>query len=112
EAIFGLVSLVNRFVDLSEPWKAAKDPARASTVAPALALSCEALRVVALLLAPLLPEGAQGIVERLGVPDALRRASLPDDARRWGQLPVGARVHKGAALFPRLALPLESEGAG
>ncbi|HTF32546.1 MAG TPA: methionine--tRNA ligase [Myxococcota bacterium] len=109
EAIFGLVSQVNRFVDLSEPWKAAKDPARASSVGPALAVSCEALRVIALLLAAFLPEAAQKIVERLGVPDAIRTAQLPKDARSWSQLPVGATVHKGDALFPRLE-PLPETG--
>jgi methionyl-tRNA synthetase len=102
EAIFALVSQVNRFVDLSEPWKAAKDLARVSSVGPALAVSCEALRVIALLLAAFLPEAAQKIVERLGVPNAIGAAQLPKDARSWGQLPVGAAVHKGDALFPRL----------
>ncbi|HBZ72591.1 MAG TPA: methionine--tRNA ligase, partial [Deltaproteobacteria bacterium] len=111
EAIFGLVSLVNRFVDLAEPWRAAKDPARASSVGPVLAVSCEALRVIGLLLAAFLPEAAQKIVERLGVPDAIRAAQLPKDASRWGALPVGAAVHKGDALFPRLEPPAEAGGA-
>jgi len=111
EAIYALVSQVNRFVDLAEPWKASKDPSRASSVAPALADACEALRVIALLLAAFLPEAAQKIVERLGVPEAIRTAQLPRDAQRWGVLPVGATVHKGDALFPRLE-PLTETGAG
>ncbi len=108
EAIFALVSLVNRFVDLAEPWKAAKDPVRASSVGPVLATSCEALRVIALLLAAFLPEAAQKIVERLGVPEAIRGAQLPGDAA-FGKLPRGATVHKGDALFPRLE-PLAETG--
>jgi methionyl-tRNA synthetase len=109
EVIFGLVSMVNRFVDLSQPWKVAKDPAHPNSVGPLLAVPCEALRVIALLLAPFLPAAAQEIVERLGVPEAIRAAQLPRDAGRWGQLPVGAAVHKGDALFPRLE-PLAAEG--
>jgi len=111
ETIFALVSQVNRFVDLSEPWKAAKDPARASSVGPVLAASCEALRVIGLLLAAFLPEAAQKIVERLGIPDAIRAAQLPKEARSWGALPVGAAVHKGDALFPRLEPLAETGGA-
>jgi len=111
EVIFSLVSMVNRFVDLSQPWKAAKDPAHASSVGPLLAVPCEALRVIALLLASFLPAAAQEIVERLGVPEAIRAAQLPRDARRWGELPVGAAVHKGDALFPRLE-PLAAEESG
>jgi methionyl-tRNA synthetase len=111
EAIFALVSLVNRFVDLCEPWKAAKDPARADSVGPALAVSCEALRVVALLLAAFLPEASQKILERLGVPEAIRRAELPTDARSFGRLPVGAAVQKGDALFPRLKPLSENTGS-
>ena len=62
----------------------------------------------ALLVAPFLPETAPRILERLGIPDALEGARLPDDAR-WGGLRPGTPTTKGPALFPRID-PLESDG--
>jgi methionyl-tRNA synthetase len=64
--------------------------------------------VIALLLAPFLPETSAEIFNRLGIPDALKTARLPDDAARWGLLEPGTATHKGAALFPRIAVPEEA----
>ena len=53
---------------------------------------------------PVMPKASALLWEALGA-DAL--GALADqrisDAGRWGQLPAGARLTKGAALFPRLA---------
>ena len=59
---------------------------------------------VALLLAPFLPETAPLVLERLGLPDGLAKARLPDDAARFGQLAPGTATCKGAPLFPRREL--------
>ncbi len=107
EAIFELLDRVNRYLETRAPWKAAKDPANAEQVATTLYTSCEALRVCALLLAAFLPETAAEILARIGVPDALRTARLPDDAGRWGLLEPGTATTKGEPLFPRLEAPAE-----
>lgn len=109
EAIFEFLDRVNRYLETRAPWKAAKDPANADRVATTLYTSCQALRAIALLLAPFLPETAQEIVDRLGIPDALKAARLPDDAGRWGVLEPGTATTKGAALFPRVAVPEEAD---
>ena len=96
---------VNQYLDACAPWKAAKQPGGAAAVRTSLATACEALRVLALLLAPFLPESAQRIAERLGVPELLREARLPEDAAAWGRLPAGVVVTQGEALFPRLEAP-------
>ncbi len=100
-------SVVNRFLETRAPWQAAKvdDEASRSLVPGTLYTSCEALRVAALLLAPFLPATAPVILERLGIPDALSQARLPDDAARWGVLQAGTPTTKGSALFPRLDAP-------
>ncbi len=108
EALAALQSFageVNQYLDARAPWKAAKQPGGAAAVRTSLATACEALRVLALLLSPFLPESAQRIAERLGVPDLLRTARLPEDAAAWGRLPAGAPVSPGGALFPRLEAP-------
>ncbi|MDJ0867805.1 MAG: methionine--tRNA ligase [Myxococcota bacterium] len=107
EAAFGLVDAVNRYLDTRAPWKAAKEPDGEPVVRTSLYTSCQALRSVGLLLGAFLPETAATLLERLGQPDALASARLPDDARTWGTLPPGTATHKGAALFPRVELPEE-----
>ncbi len=109
EAIFEFLDCVNRYLETRAPWKAAKDPANADQVATTLYTSCEALRVIALLLAAFLPETAAEILARLGIPDALQTARLPDDAGRWGVLEPGTATSKGAALFPRVEVPEKAD---
>ncbi len=87
------------------PWKAAKEPGKEQQVATTLYTSCESLRCIGLLLAPFLPNTAATILERIGLPDALASARLPDDVRTFGVLPVGTPTTVGAALFPRIQLP-------
>ncbi len=105
ESIFRLIDQVNRYLDGQAPWKAAKDPAGEPVVRTSLYTSCQALRSIALLLAPFLPETAATLLDRLGQPDALASARLPDDAAAWDRLPPGTETRKGAALFPRVELP-------
>jgi methionyl-tRNA synthetase len=102
EAIFRAVDAANRYLDARAPWKAAKDPEREGEVRTTLFTVCQALRSVALLLAAFLPATAAAILERLGIPDALERARLPDAARAFDQLAPGTPTTKGAALFPRI----------
>jgi methionyl-tRNA synthetase len=101
EAILRVVDTTNRYLERREPWKAAKDPERAASVPTTLYTCCEALRIVALLLSPFLPEKAPEILARLGLPDVLSAARLPDSAA-WGQIPIGSPTNKGKPLFPRI----------
>jgi len=107
EAIVEFLGAVNRYLETRAPWKAAREPGSAAAVATTLYTSCEALRIVALVAAPFLPEAAPAILERLGLAGALETARLPDDAARWGLLRAGTPTAKGAALFPRLDAPEE-----
>jgi methionyl-tRNA synthetase len=107
-AIVDYASGVNRFLDAAAPWKRVKDPAQRATAEAALYHACQALRALALLLAPFLPGTARGVATRLGVPDLLDGARLPEDARAWDGLAPGTPVAKGAPLFPRLAAPAEA----
>ena len=110
EHIFALLDQVNRYLETRAPWKAAKQEGTEEMVATTLYTSCEALRSIALLLAPFLPESVPVILERLGIPDALVEARLPADAARWGVLQPGTPTQKGGPLFPRMELP-ETETA-
>jgi methionyl-tRNA synthetase len=101
EAILSLVDATNRYLELREPWQAAKDPALADQVKTTLYTCCESLRITALLLSPFLPQAAADVLDRLGLADALTSARLPESAE-WGGIPVGSPTRKGKPLFPRI----------
>jgi methionyl-tRNA synthetase len=102
--VTGFADAVNRYLEERAPWKLAKQkpPGWEADLATALYTACEAVRVMALLMAPFLPEAAPVLLARLGLEGALARARLPDDAARFGALAPGTPVAKGAPLFPRV----------
>jgi methionyl-tRNA synthetase len=65
-----------------------------------LVTAAEALRFVAVLLAPILPVGAQRIWKQLGCEGKVSNQRL--DELKWGQLKPGAKVGKAEPIFPRL----------
>jgi methionyl-tRNA synthetase len=88
-ALVEYASAVNRYVDARAPWKAAKQPETAARASATLHVACLALARLAALLAPFLPAAAAEIAARLGI-------------GADGALVVGAKVRKGAPLFPRV----------
>ena len=101
-AIFSLVDGANRHYQATQPWILAKDPANALAVAASLYAGLEALRIVAHLVWPYMPNAADSICRQLGLPSP-EGAPWPD-AARWGLLEPGRRVTAGPPLFPRLEL--------
>jgi len=99
------VSTVNGYVTDQEPWQVAKDesPAGRARLATVLYAAAESLRGVAVLHNAVMPKTSAALWDSLG---AQRLGDLADqriaDAGRWGQLPVGVKLTKGVALFPRL----------
>jgi methionyl-tRNA synthetase len=61
----------------------------------------EALRIVAILASPAMPETAQTIWERIGLAGSVADQRVPD-AAAWGGYPGGLTVTKGDSLFPRI----------
>src|SRR5258706_5254999 len=100
EAIWGLLSAVDRFIVQQAPWKLAKDPAAKDVLDATLYTSAEALRIATALLAPVLPESTEKIWRQLGMAEPLE--SLRLDALTWGQLQGGQKIGEVAAVFPRI----------
>jgi methionyl-tRNA synthetase len=100
-AVWTIVDRANAYLVEKEPWKLAKDPANADELAGVLYASAEALRIVAVLIQPLMPDAGQRLWEQLGLSGEVAAQRLPD-AAVWGGLPAGTATHKGDALFPRL----------
>jgi methionyl-tRNA synthetase len=100
-ALDGLVREANRYLVEVAPWNLAKEEERRQDLADALYASMEALRLIALLAWPVMPQGAERLWEQLGVPGPLEGERLPE-ASRWGLIEPGTKSSKGEALFPRL----------
>jgi methionyl-tRNA synthetase len=100
EAIWGLLSAVDRFIVQQAPWKLAKDPAAKNQLDLTLYTSAEALRIATVLLAPVMPVSTEKIWKQLGMPEPL--ASTRIDALAWGQLKPGQQIGEVAPVFPRI----------
>jgi len=98
EATWQLIRATNAHLEQNEPWKAEPGPAVDAVLGDAL----EALRIIAILASPAIPDTAQQVWERIGMPGAVADQRLPA-ATTWGQYASGAPVVKGASLFPRIA---------
>ena len=100
EAIWALLSAVDRFIVQKAPWKLAKDPAAKDALDLTLYTAAESLRIVTALLAPVMPESTAKIWSQLGMAEPLESVRL--DALTWGQLQAGQRIGEVAGVFPRI----------
>ena len=96
EATWQLIRATNSHLESNEPWKAEPGPAVDAVMGDAL----EALRIVAILASPAVPQAAQAVWSRIGLPGSVSDQRLPD-AASWGGYPGGLTVVKGDPLFPR-----------
>ena len=71
----------------------------------------EAIRIIALYLAPFMPNTSAEVYRRLGLGDVFALDDI-ERAAQWGGLPAGNAVEVGDPLFPRLdveAISIEME---
>jgi methionyl-tRNA synthetase len=99
-AVWELIRATNSYIEDRQPW-ALNKAGDATKTAAVLGDCLEALRIVALLASPLIPNATQELWHRLGQEGRPEDERLPD-AAAWGRLPAGNRLDKGAPLFPRL----------
>jgi len=98
DAVRALVDATNRFIDVTEPFRLAKDASRRDRLGGILYACAEAVRLILAYLAPIMPASAVAGLAQLGLgPDATDLAA----AGRWGALPAGTPTNKAGGLFPR-----------
>jgi methionyl-tRNA synthetase len=102
EAVWVMLSAVDKFIVEQAPWKLAKstDPAAPQQLDDALYASAETLRIAVALLHPVLPESTVNIWAQLGMSEPLADLRIADLA--WGQLPTGQKIGMIAPVFPRI----------
>ena len=103
EAIWQLVSALNRSIDERKPWelwKRREEPEAKAALDALMYELCEGLRWLASLLAPFMPGKAAEIARQLGLAEGAHERELR--SLRWGALATGTRSAPGAVLFARI----------
>ena len=96
DATWSLIRATNAHLETNEPWKAEPGPGLDAVMGDAL----EALRIVAVLASPAVPDSCQAVWDRIGLSGQVTDQRLPR-AAAWGGYPGGLTVIKGDPLFPR-----------
>lgn len=104
DAIWALLSRVDKFLVREAPWQLAKSqtPEDSQKLDRVLYTAAEVLRIATVLVAPVIPEGANRIWQQLGMREPLEQVRV--DRLTWGQLPPGQEVQEPTPVFPRLEL--------
>ena len=104
EAVWALISAVDKYIVQCAPWKLARqsDDVSQRQLSTTLYTAAEALRIATALLAPVLPQSAPKIWTQLGMTEpveSVRFATL-----QWGGLPPGQKIGEVSGVFPRIEM--------
>ena len=100
--ILALAQRSNKYIDETTPWALAKDEAKLPRLRTVLANLIEAIRYIAVLSEPFMPDTAAAIMDQIGLPD-----SHLEDGEALGSLAVfgsapARKVGEAKALFARI----------
>jgi methionyl-tRNA synthetase len=98
-SVWGFVRRINRYLEERKPWKLAANREHSEELDTVLYTAAESLRLVAILLAPFLPNAANRIADQLGL-DGVGEGAWRDEGT-WGSRSLSAVV-AGSLLFPRI----------
>ena len=99
QAIWDLVSAANKYIDETAPWSLAKKEEDRERLGTVMYNLLEAIRLIALLVAPFMPETGEKTLDLLGQGDNGTQLNGQDG---WGGLKPGASIQKAEPLFPRI----------
>ena len=105
--VWNFIGRANKYIDETEPWRLAKDPAAKQTLANTMYNLAESLRLIGILISPYMPDTAQSIRNQLnlGLPED---NELGDNIVLWGLMPTGGTIGKPQQLFPRIETEKET----
>jgi methionyl-tRNA synthetase len=98
--VWSVINAMNRYIVEEQPWSLAKDASKKERLMGVLYNTSEALRLVAAIIGPVIPQAADSIWQQLGLPGRASEAKLKDLA--WGLLPAGTKIGEVQAIFPRI----------
>ena len=104
--IWNFITLVDRYIDQTEPWSLAKAPEGTERLKTVLYTASEALRFLSLILSPFMPDISREMRRQLGF--GIEVNNLPhskSNSFQWGGLSPGTQITKDKPLFPRIDAP-------
>jgi methionyl-tRNA synthetase len=104
EAVWALISAVDKYIVQKAPWKLARqnDQASQTELSTTLYTAAESLRIATALLSPVLPQSAPKIWAQLGMPESVDVVRF--ETLEWGTLQPGQKIGEIAGVFPRIDL--------
>lgn len=106
QAVWEVISLLNRYIVTNAPWELAKHPRQAERLRTVLYFLAESLWKIAVLLGPVMPATAQKMTVALGMAKQFGGTTI-DNTLEWGEIPPGTAIDKGTQLFPRVEKKVE-----
>ena len=102
EALWGFISVIDKFIVERAPWKLGKDTSEfaQNMLNETLYSAAEALRILCAWTYPVMPNSARNIWIQLGMKAPIESVTFAD--LHWGKLPAGQKIGSIAAVFPRL----------
>ena len=101
QAMWGVISSINQYLVEREPWALAKKPEARPTLDRTLYYAADAVRVIAALIEPVMPETTKRIRAMLGIADETWVELKPNT------LAAGTALGPTETLFPRIEKTLE-----
>ena len=98
KALWGLLAETNQYLVDREPWKLVKTEGPTPRLSRILWNGCEALRIVATGLLPVMPGAARRVLQAIGISEPPTDAA----ALAWGGTPTGVELPAVEPLFPRI----------
>jgi len=101
-AVWQLISVMNKYIDTTEPWALAKDEANLPILETVLYNLIEGLRVISCLIYPVMPQTASTMQQVMGINKKDGGFHTLEDIAQWGQIKPGSIISKPDTLFPRI----------
>jgi methionyl-tRNA synthetase len=105
-SIFNVISYANKYIDITEPWKLAKDESKKDKLDTVLYYLSETIRICTTLLQAYLVEIPAKIFEKFNIEKNLQTF---ESIEKFSYDNFGREVNKGENLFPRLDVYKEIE---
>jgi methionyl-tRNA synthetase len=91
---------IDRMISEAKPWDLAKDESQRQTLNAVLYRAAEALRWLAAMLYPVMPDSTTAIYAQLGLKEKVNETDPRD--LKWAQLEAGTQTGEIKPLFPRI----------
>ncbi|MFN2453851.1 MAG: methionine--tRNA ligase [Pyrinomonadaceae bacterium] len=100
ETAWSIVARIDKMISDAKPWELAKDETQRQTLHAILYRAAEALRWLAVMLYPVVPDAARSVYAQSGLTDDL--AEVDPAQLQWGGLKDGTAITEIKPLFPRI----------